>query len=159
MRNDSAFESVRNHGQELGACAKDSSLLRRALRSFLKDASDNRVSSRMNKLMLDIRKFDASKIGERRVHRGILHKEARALLLGFEFNKDALLKEILRKTAFVDVTKGILTIESLSPKKDIVFPKAATHVQLQGGLLWMDFEKKTFKLEKSTEVLLSKKRY
>jgi hypothetical protein len=55
---------------------------------------------------------------------------AKALLKGFEFNKNALLGSILYKPWAVNTTTGVITIPGLIPVNDITFPAGATHISL-----------------------------
>src|ERR1700741_4319842 len=92
IANDPAFVRTRENGAEFGSSASSGKVLRDALRTMLMSASDNRVVSRLMKLMTDIKNLDATSArGERSVGTAIALPAAKALLKGFNFNKRAIL--------------------------------------------------------------------
>lgn len=156
MRNDPSFEAAKDHGQEFGACSKDSALLRRGLRSFIIGASDNRVTSRVNKLMFGVMKLDeVSRRGERRVCRGVTHKNAAGLLEGFDFNIDAPLKNLLKALPDFKVHDGKLCGVGELRRKPLRAPKGASQAELKAGWLRIDFNERIYELRESTSLLFS----
>lgn len=133
IKNDPAFARTRENGAEFGASATSGKLTRDSLRPIARTAADNRVVSRMTKLMSQIKNLDATSIrGKRNVGVAIATAQAKALLKGFEFNKNALLGSILYKPYSVVVATGVISIPGLVPVNDIAFPTGATHVSLTG---------------------------
>ena len=134
IKNDPAFARTRENGAEFGSSATSGKLTRDSLRPIAQSASDNRVVSRITKLMSQIKNLDLTSVrGQRKVGVAIAGATAKALLKGFEFNKDALLGSILYKPYAVNTTTGVITIPGLIPVNDIVFPQGATHVSLTGS--------------------------
>jgi hypothetical protein len=92
IANDPAFVRTRENGAEFGSSASSGKVLRDALRTMLMTASDNRVTSRLTKLMTDIKNLDAISVrGLRTVGTAIALPTAKALLKGFNFNSKAIL--------------------------------------------------------------------
>lgn len=133
IKNDPAFARTRENGAEFGASATSGKLTRDALRPIARTAADNRVVSRMTKLMSQIKNLDATSIrGQRKVGVAIANATAKALLKGFEFNKNALLGSILYKPYSVVTATGVISIPGLIPVNDVAFPVGATHISFTG---------------------------
>ncbi|TXI88371.1 MAG: hypothetical protein E6Q37_00150 [Crocinitomicaceae bacterium] len=133
IKNDPAFARTRENGAEFGASATSGKLTRDSLRPIARTAADNRVVSRMTKLMSQIKNLDATSIrGQRKVGVAIANATAKALLKGFEFNKNALLGSILYKPYTVVPTTGVISIPGLIPVNDVAFPVGATHISFTG---------------------------
>lgn len=128
IKNDPAFVRTRENGAEFGSSASAGKFTRDSLRPIALNASDNRIVSRMTKLMTQIKNLDTSSIrGERTVGVALASAQAKAMLKGFEFNKNALLSSILYKPWGLNSMTGEITIADLVPLNDITFPTGATH--------------------------------
>jgi hypothetical protein len=115
-------------------------LLRTALRNLMMTASDNRVTSRVTRLMTDVKNLDAANDrGERHVHEGFDLPEGKAVLKGFNFNSRAILSGILFKSYALNTTTGELNITGLVPTIDLVSAPGATHVTIKAGWTKLDF--------------------
>lgn len=137
---DPAFLRTRENGAEFANSTTAGKLLRDALRSLTGNASDNRIVSRIVKLMTQIKNMDQTSVrGKRNVGVGVLRPEAQNLLLNLEFNANALLAGILLKQFTVDTAAGSITIPDLAPVNDIAFPAGATHVTISGAFAVVDF--------------------
>lgn len=140
IANDPAFIRTRENGLEFGSSASAGKILRGALFSMLKTASDNRVVSRLTKLMTEIKNLDATSArGSRNVGVAIALPTAKAKLKGFNFNNRAVLESILFNTYSVNTGTGVITINGLVPLDEILFPQGATHVTLKGAWARVDF--------------------
>ena len=140
IANDPAFVRTRENGAEFGSSATSGKTLRDALRTMLMTASDNRVTSRLTKLMTDIKNLDTTSVrGERTVGTAIALAQAKALLKGFNFNNRAILGSVLFKPYAVNTGTGAITINGLVPINDIVFPAGATHMSIKGAWAKIDF--------------------
>lgn len=158
MRKDPAFARARENGMEFGACAKDSQLLRKAIWPFLQLCRDKALPWRMNKLMFQLKNLDGvSKRGERNAATGIQTTGGMKLLTAFAFNPQALPDRVLKKKPGSDLEKGELRLENFSAKRDLAFPKGATHAELQLGRVKIDFEARTFKAGEAIELSVSKR--
>jgi len=130
---DPAFIRTRENGVEFGASAVSGKLTRDSLRPIALNATDPRVVSRMTQLMTKIKNLDiTSARGARKVGVALGTAPGKALLKGFEFNKQALLGSILYKPYAVNTTTGVITIPGLVPINDVVFPTGATHISFTG---------------------------
>jgi hypothetical protein len=133
IKNDPAFVRTRENGAEFGASATAGKFSRDSLRPIANTASDNRVVSRMTKLMTKIKNLDTTSTrGKRNAGVAMTLATAKALLKGFEFNKNALLGSVLYKPYAVNTTTGVITIPGLVPVNDIAWPAGATHISLTG---------------------------
>lgn len=131
---DPAFIRTRENGAEFGRSAISGKVTRASLRVISINASDSRIVSRLTKKMTQIKNLDTTSArGLRNVGVAIAGAPAKALLKGFDFNKDALLGSILYKPYSVNTTTGVITITGLVPINDIVFPVGATHISLTGS--------------------------
>jgi len=153
IANDPAFVRTRENGAEFGASATSGKVLRDALRTMLMTASDNRVTSRLTKLMTDIKNLDATSArGARTVGTAISLPAAKALLKGFNFNNRAVLGSVLFKPYAVNTGTGVIEINGLIPMNDIAFPAGATHMSVKGSWAKIDFANNVFDVQLSNIV-------
>lgn len=132
--NDPSFARTRENNSEFGGSARSGKLTRDNLRPISLNATDGRVVARLTKLMSQIKNLDTTSArGERNVGVAMATAQAKTLLKGFEFNKDALLSSLLFKPWALNTTTGVITIAGLAPALDIIYPEGATHVSLTGA--------------------------
>src|SRR5574337_125237 len=68
IKNDPAFVRTRENGAEFGSSASSGKLLRDSVRTLMQNASDGRVTSRLTKVMTQIKNLDSTSArGERTV--------------------------------------------------------------------------------------------
>ncbi|MEI8274271.1 MAG: hypothetical protein WCG08_16785 [Paludibacter sp.] len=140
IANDPGFARTRENGAEFGNSASAGKLLRDAVRVLGKDASDGRVTARLTQIMAQIKNMDeANARGERHVGEGMAKDEAKALLIGFNFNVNAALGTVLYKAIEVDTETGEIKIAGLNPQKDISLPSGASHIILKSGFASINF--------------------
>jgi hypothetical protein len=140
IKNDPAFARTRENGAEFGAAASASKLLRDTIRPMMQNASDNRVTSRLTKVMTDIKNLDTTNLrGKRNVAQGFTTPAGKALLKGFNFNNTAILGSILFKPYAVNPLTGVVNIGNLVPINDIKAPTGATHFLMDAAWAKMDF--------------------
>jgi hypothetical protein len=133
IASDPAFIRTRENGAEFGSSATSGKVTRDSLRPIAMNASDNKIVSRVTQLMTKIKNLDTTSLrGLRNVGVAMPTPAAKALLKGFEFNKDALLSSILYKPYAVNTTTGVITITGLMPLNDIAYPTGATHMSITG---------------------------
>jgi hypothetical protein len=153
IANDAAFVRTRENGAEFGSAASAGKTLRTAIYALLQTASDNRVVSRITKLMTEIKNLDATSVrGQRNVGIASVLPSAKALLKNFNFNNRAVLGSILFKNYIVSVDDGAITINGLQPINHIKYPSGATHVTMRGAWLKIDFASGTYELQMSNAV-------
>ena len=155
IKNDPAFERTRENGAEFGSSARSGKLLRDAIRTMMQNASDGRVTSRLTKLMTQIKNLDATSArGERNVATGMITVEAKALLKGFNFNDKAILGSILFNPYDVNAGTGVITLDDLVPINDISATPGATHITLRGAWANVDFATGDTNVEETNAVNL-----
>lgn len=155
IANDPAFVRTRENGAEFGASAGSGKLVRDAFRSMMMNASDGRVTSRLTKVMTDIKNIDTVSIrGKRVVSVGITAAPGKALLKGFNFNKRAILGSLLFKPYTVTAATGVITINALVPANDIAFPSGATHISVKCAFAKVDFATGVYDVKLSNTVNL-----
>lgn len=140
IANDPGFARTRENGAEFGNAASAGKLLRDTMRALAKDASDGRVTARITQIMAQIKNMDeANARGERSAAEGMAKDEAKQLLIGFNFNANAILGTVLYKAYEIDPETGEIKIAALIPKNDISIPSGATHIILKSGFASIDF--------------------
>ncbi|MBL7909824.1 MAG: hypothetical protein JNJ41_02065 [Bacteroidia bacterium] len=140
IANDAAFVRTRENGAEFGASANSGKTLRDTIRPMMLTAADNRVVSRVTKLMTDIKNLDATSVrGDRNVGVAIALPAAKALLKGFNFNIRAILGSILFNPYAVNTSTGVITINGLIPINEIAYPTGATHMTIKGAWARINF--------------------
>src|SRR5690554_2903197 len=103
--------------------------LRDAFRPLMMRAADNRITSRLTRLMSAIRKLDTtSDRGERSVAVAIQDQPAKDMLKGFNFNVRSMLNAILYRPYTLDTSSGEIEIVDLVPINHIAAPPNSTHV-------------------------------
>jgi hypothetical protein len=153
IANDPAFVRTRENGAEFGSSATSGKTLRDSLRTMVMTASDNRVTSRLTKVMTDIKNLDTTSArGERTVGTAIALAPAKALLKGFNFNNKAILGSMLFKSYSVNVGTGEITINGLVPINDIAYPAGATHVSIKSSWAKVDFVNNIYDVQLSNIV-------
>ncbi len=141
IMNDPAFVRTRENGSEFGRSASSGKLLRDAVSSFVFKAKDSKLSSRLMKVMSDIKNQDlVSARGERNVVEGLPTATGKANLKGFDFKNRATMRSVFFSPFTVDAATGVITITDLKPTEQIRFPEGATHFSLQSGFVNLDFE-------------------
>jgi hypothetical protein len=155
IANDPVFIRTRENGAEFGMAATAGKVLRDSVRSLLLNGSDKRVTSRLTKLMTEIKNFDSSSPrGLRQIFIALNDPAAMALLKGFNFNINSALGSILFKPYTLDTLTGTITIDNLVPLNDIAFPEGATHVSFLGAFAAVDFNTNDYDAVYTTEINL-----
>ena len=140
IANDPAFIRTRENGAEFGSSASAGKLLRDSIRTMMQNASDGKVTSRLTKLMTQIKNEDATSArGARNVGVGIQTPEGKALLKGFNFNIKAILGSILFNPFAVDMATGVISLPNLVPVNDVNPTPGATHITLRGAWAKVNF--------------------
>lgn len=155
IQNDPAFQRTRENGSEFGMAATAGKNLRLAIRNLLMNAKDNLVTSRLTRVMSQIKNKDASSNrGERHVSVGISTPEGKAILKGFNFNNKSILSSILFKPYSLDPVTGEVVMTGLVPINDIVAARGATHITMKSAMANVDFATGEFDTQISNEVNL-----
>jgi hypothetical protein len=117
------------------------------------NAKDNRVTSRLTKLMSQILKLDATSVrGLRTVGTAIVLPSAMTMLQGFNFNNRSIISAVLLVPYTINTTTGAITVANLLPANDIIAPEGATHFSLQAIWGKVDFVNKVYNVQTSPVV-------
>ena len=141
IQNDPAFARTRENGAEFGHSASSGRMLRVAAGQLVFKVKDKRLSSRLVKIMSDLKNLDSnSKRGERKVAKGLQTPEGKLLLKGFDFNSKASMLSVFYGTTTLDTATGALTVESFVPETQLRTPEGTTHFSMQNAFLNLDFD-------------------
>ena len=152
IMNDPAFARTRENGAEFGHSASAGRMLRVAAGQLVFKVKDRRLSSRLVKVMSDLKNLDGtSKRGERNVALGLTTVEGKQLLKGFDFNSKAPLSSVFYGTQTVDVVTGAVTIAPFVPDTQLRIPEGTTHFSLMSAFLNLDFVTGISAISYSTE--------
>lgn len=156
IMNDPAFARTRENGAEFSHSAKMSQLLRHSVSTLVDNAKDSRTSSRLNQIMGRIKNMDTVNIrGERTVQEGLNNPLGLQELTGFDFNKNATLGSVLKKSFVFNAVDGTLALTDFINGKHLQLPAGATQIGLRIAASRIDFETKTYAfVESPQEVLL-----
>lgn len=154
IETDPAFQRTRENGMEFGTAGKGGQLIRKAERLLLRQASDNRLTSRLVKQLMAIVKSDQlNDRGKRTVQDGDM-----SLLTGFDFNLKGKLNTVFFNgyTPTFDRATGTLdvAIDAFVPIETIDAPRGTTHIQLAAGICALDFAGVTFEEDHELSAIL-----
>jgi hypothetical protein len=144
IKSDPAFARTRENIAEFTRSGRAAKLLRTAFSSLLHTAADNRVTSRLNGVMMRVIKADAV---NPRGQRNVIDGEA-VILEGFEFNQKGVLTNTFKAqfTPSIDRATGNMRVDipAFRPAHEIVVPEGATHFRMKSGGAAIDFERNTY---------------
>jgi hypothetical protein len=146
---------TRENASEFGNCSRMGKAFRVGLMGMLLPNEFDSMSQRVQKLMLDLKNCDdVSERGKRTPGLGILTQEGRQLLSGFSFNECSQPDQLLM--APYELGESSFRIGNLLPKRDVRFPKGATHVGFALGQYVFDFEEGKGKVFASEPIFVAK---
>lgn len=154
IMNDPAFARTRENGQEFGSIAGSGKMLRAALGPMVFRAKDSKLTSRLVKVMGQIKNLDSvSARGKRNVAEGLNDATAKAMLEGFDFNARATMGSVLNAIVLTNVATGEISISGFDPLQQLRSADGATHFSLQAGFLQLDFATGAYELTQSDEIV------
>lgn len=140
IKNDPEFARTRENGLEFANIASSGKTLRQALADMIYDVNDVTKVSRLTAVMAKVKNLDASSVrGERNVATGIATPEGKEALKFFNFNSDARMSAVLKSDYELDPVGMTISINGFTPERNLGAPEGATHVELSGGFLNLDF--------------------
>jgi hypothetical protein len=114
--------------------------MRDAFVPVIKGNSDSLMVSRVTRVMTEIKNLDTTNVrGQRVVGVGIQTQAGMNLLLNFNFNIKAILRNVLSAAYSVDTSTGIITVPGFVPNLALEVPEGATNVSLTGAWSIVDF--------------------
>jgi hypothetical protein len=147
---------VRENSSEFGRCSKVKSGFRIALFPFLKFYKEGSLHGRMMQLFQGIKDCDVSSDrGSRTVGQGILTTAGKALLRDFEFTPTFKFERVLPMKGVYDDLTCTYSVTDFD-LSTVRFPKGASHVELQFGVLGVDFDAAIYKLSLAAPMLIAK---
>ena len=155
MLKDPAFKRTRENFKQFGLNAKAGSLLRDSVGPMLSKAKDSKLSSRMMKLMNEIKNFDSTSVrGNRSVYLGLETAEGKQMLKGLDFNGRAHLQSVLNANFSVDTATGVLEIPDFTTQEQLSATESATHVSFRTAFVNLNFDTGSFNTSYSPVVML-----
>ncbi|MGX7666647.1 hypothetical protein [Flavobacterium pedocola] len=147
---------VRENSSEFGHCSKVKKQLRIALFPFYNNYTEAALHGRMMRLFQEIKTYDAlSDRGKRTVANGLHTTAGQKLLMDFPFTLSRNVQQALTCECKYNPDDFTFTANRFDITK-ISFPVAATHMQIQFGVLAFDFDSLTTKLHLSNPLYLDK---
>ncbi len=152
---DPAFQRTRENFKQFGLNAKAGTLLRESVGPMLAKGKDAKLSSRMVKLMNEIKNFDSTSVrGQRSVHLGLATAAGKQLLKGLDFNGRAHLQSVLNANFSVDTATGVIEIPDFTTQEQLAATESATHVSFRTAFVNLNFETGLFNSSYSPVVML-----
>lgn len=154
IMNDPAFKRTRENGMEFGTAGKAGQLIRKAERLLLRQAKDNRVTSRLVQVLMTVIKTDPiNERGKRNVQDGDME-----LLNGFDFNQKGKLNTVFFNGYAPTFDRGTgafdVAIAAFIPDETIDAPKGTTHIQINTGICALDFNGRTFEEDHASSAII-----
>jgi hypothetical protein len=150
------YVRTRENASQFGYCSRVGKALRIGLFPFVAKIRTPYLHNHVVSLFNKILKYDTvSPRGAKTILFGLASDEGKALLRGFEFNKELSLKKIFAVPYIVSLAEGKLTVPVFKMTQ-IAFPAGATHIGLQFMVLRFDFERLDYRLQKSEVCYLAK---
>ncbi|MFZ2284756.1 MAG: hypothetical protein WAV86_12850 [Lutibacter sp.] len=155
MLKDPAFKRTRENFHQFGMNAKAGALLRDSVGPMLSKAKDPKLSSRMLKLMNEIKNFDSTSVrGHQSVHLGLATAEGKQLLKGLDFNGRAHLQSVLNANFLVDTATGVIEIPDFTSQEQLAATESATHVSFRSAFVNLNFDTGLYNTSYSPVVML-----
>jgi hypothetical protein len=154
-KNGKIGERTRENATEFGNASRTGKLIRRGVRAALGLAGDTTVTQRLGKQLILVLQRDMTGVrGQRTVEAGFQHPESGSILRSFAFHEKHPLDRILRVPVSYS-SSGTITLNDFVAGRDLVFPAAATHVQLQGATLFADAAEDNYTTFATPKVVLA----
>lgn len=154
IASDPAFQRTRENNSEFGRAGKAGQLFRKAFNTLLVNSADNRMTSRLHKLMVKVIQTD---LVSGRGMRNVIDGEAE-LLKDFEFNIRGKLASnfFAAYEGSIDRVTGAIkvTVPSFIPSVMITAPAGTTHYKIISGGAAIDFESGSFTIATSASTAL-----
>ncbi|MES2565951.1 MAG: hypothetical protein V4565_03735 [Bacteroidota bacterium] len=136
IKTDNAFTNTRLHNNEFKECALAGKIIREQLAPLLSDTKDKGLVGRVLKLTHSIQNTDDTPRGYKSFA-GMAEKEASLLLAGFNFLTGKGLDALIFKQP--SITRDGICFKDFVALTDFLIPGGATHVELRGGCIYIDF--------------------
>ncbi|MBA4317941.1 MAG: hypothetical protein C0412_06025 [Flavobacterium sp.] len=150
------YVRTRENASQFGYCSRVGKALRVALFPFVGKIRTPYLHNHVVSLLNQIVKFDSVSLrGAKTLLLGLASDEGRALLRGFDFNKELSLKKVFPVPYTVSLYEGTFVVPVFKMSQ-VSFPAGATHIGLQFMMLRFDFESLDYRLQTSEVCYLAK---
>jgi hypothetical protein len=140
IANDPNYVRTRENNVEFSHSGNSGKLLRLAVGTMVFKAKDSKLSSRLLKVMSQIKNLDTTSArGQRKVSIGVGTVEGKQLLKGFDFNANAVLQSVFFAPYELNTAIGEIKIANFIPLEQLLYPQGATHISMQGAVVQIDF--------------------
>ena len=151
------YDPIREHGKEMGYCAKKSRLFRLLAVNFYKKSKDVSFAGRANQILFEILEEDTiNPKGQRSLSEGMKSPFLDEIILGFEGNKQKPLKKVLKTKYTHSPEERSVKITDFIAMEHLDWPEEATHVHLAMAKANWDFTNDTFDTCYGEEVICNK---
>lgn len=151
------YDPIRNHGKEMGFCARKSRLFRLLAVNFYNNSKDVSFAGRANQILFEILEEDTiNPKGQRTLTEGIKSPFLHEILLGFEGNKQKPLKKVLKTKYTHSPEERTIKITNFIAENHLDWPEEATHVHLAMATANWNFENDTFDTCYSEEIKIAR---
>ena len=155
IKNKASMQRVRENSSEFGKCSTVKKNFRLSLMPFLNAISDGSLHGRMMSLFQQIKTLDTVNTrGNRTVGQGMTTAMGRKLLKEFEFTPMCSISKTMGGNAQFNWNVYEYLLDDFNIE-DVEFPKGASHVGLQLGLLCFDFTTLNYTLYQSDLLLIN----
>jgi hypothetical protein len=150
------YVRTRENASQFGYCSRVGKVLRMALLPFVRKIRTPYLHNHVVVLLNQIANFDnVSLRGAKTLKLGLESDGGKALLQGFDFNKELSFKKIFPVAYNVSLAEGRFVVPVFKMSQ-LSFPAGATHIGLQFMMLRFDFESLDYRLQTSEVCYLSK---
>ena len=151
------YDRIREHGKEMGYCARKSRIFRLLAVQFYKNSKEVSFAGRSNKILLEILEEDnLNPKGKRTLEEGMKSPFLHEILLGFEGNKNKPLSKVLLTPFQHFPEERTLKIKDFIAKEHLDWPEEATHVHLAIATSNWNFANDSFDTCYSEEIICDK---
>jgi hypothetical protein len=146
IKNKPSMVRVRENNSEFGHCSRVKKEFRIALFPFLTHYKESTLHGRMMQLFQGIKDCDTSSVrGSRKVGLGIVTAAGSALFKEFQFTPHCTMSAVVPMQYSYDAVSCVYSVEDFDISQ-VRFPKSASYMELQLGVLGVDFELGVYKM-------------
>ena len=156
MKTDPKYANSRNNASEFGRISTLCKQMRLLLGGVLPKKNNLAVCNSLTAVMRKAMAFDTvSERGERNLATAFQDERARQLLVGYDFNPDVCLADVIRMPYCFDAVQSQVSFGKFSAAETIIFPEGANAVGMWLHQLVFNFENGTGVLASSDMALFS----
>lgn len=151
------YDRIREHGKEMGYCAKKSRIFRLLAVQLFNKSKDVSFAGRANQILFEILEEDTTNPkGMRTLEQGMKSPFLHEILLAFEGNKQKPLAKVLKTKYQYAPEENTIKITDFIAMEHLDWPEEATHVHMSMATANWDYTKDTFDTCYGEEISCSK---